>query len=223
MASIGEGIDLYGINLVQRPIGLPGAIFGRLMTVSGYAEDIARWFPKLFGPNRAVLVTAIVTTLLTYGGVSAWVIAFTIVPIAKPLFHHANVSMRLMPAAIALGIFTFATAALPGSPQIHNAIPTRYFEAITFAAPALGLIGAAVTFACGIAWLAFRERQLARQGEGFVDLSLTANNAPTADATPVNPTSTHAAPAEASADDTPTANLEPTFPQQVGPLSPAGV
>lgn len=153
------------------PLFLAGAIFGRLMSVSGYAEDLARWIPRVFGAKQAILVTALVTTLLTYGGVSAWVIAFTVFPIAKPLFRHANVSMKLMPAAIALGIFTFATAALPGSPQIHNAIPTRYFDTTTFAAPLLGILGAIVTFSLGMAWLKYRERALLAKGEGYAEIS----------------------------------------------------
>ena len=162
---------LGGFIISFFPLFLAGAIFGRLMSVSGYAEDIARWVPRIFGAKRAILVTAIVTALLTYGGVSAWVIAFTVVPIAKPLFRRANVSMKLMPAAIALGIFTFATAALPGSPQIHNAIPTSYFDTTTFAAPILGIIGAVITFGLGIAWLTWRERSLLRKGEGYADIS----------------------------------------------------
>lgn len=160
------------------PLFLAGAIFGRLMTVSGYAEDLARWIPRIFGAKQAVLVTAVVTALLTYGGVSAWVIAFTVVPIAKPLFRHANVSMKLMPASIALGIFTFATAALPGSPQIHNAIPTRFFGTTTFAAPLLGIIGALITFGLGMAYLTWRERSLQKKGEGFVDISSSATDEP---------------------------------------------
>ena len=154
------------------PLFLAGAIFGRLMTVSGYAEDIARWIPQIFGPKQAIFITAIITAILTYGGINAWVIAFTVVPIAKPLFKEANISMRLMPAAIALGIFTFATAALPGSPQIHNAIPTRYFQTTTFAAPLLGILGTIVTFGLGMMWLKYREKSMAKSGEGFVDLAL---------------------------------------------------
>ena len=158
------------------PLFLAGAIFGRLMTVSGYAEDLARWIPTIFGKKQAILVTTLITALLTYGGVSAWVIAFTVVPIAKPLFKSANVSMRLMPAAIALGIFTFATAAIPGSPQIHNAVPTRYFGTTTFAAPVLGIIGTIITFALGLAWLKRRELALAKAGEGFSDIANSANH-----------------------------------------------
>jgi H+/gluconate symporter-like permease len=151
------------------PLFLTGAIFGKLMTLSGFARQLAAWISRLLGPNQAILVTVLATALLTYGGVSAWVVVFTIFPIATALFEEADIPRRLMPAAIALGIFTFATAALPGSPQIHNAIPTRYFGTNTFAAPILGLIGATVVFGLGMAWLTWRRRQLQTDGESFYD------------------------------------------------------
>lgn len=147
------------------PLFLVGAVFGGLMSVSGYADQLATWISRLVGAKRAILATAIATALLTYGGISAWVIAFTIVPIAKILFREAGIPRRLMPAAIALGIFTFATAALPGSPQIHNTIPTKYFGTTTYAAPILGIIGATVTFILGMAWLEYRTRKLIAAGE----------------------------------------------------------
>lgn len=149
------------------PLFLVGAVFGGLMSVSGYADHLATWISRLVGAKRAILATAIATALLTYGGISAWVIAFTIVPIAKTLFSEAGIPRRLMPAAIALGIFTFATAALPGSPQIHNTIPTKYFGTTTYAAPVLGIIGAVVTFGLGMAWLEYRTRKLIAAGESF--------------------------------------------------------
>lgn len=151
------------------PLFLVGAIFGRLMTVSGYAHDLAGWISGILGPRFAILVTTLATALLTYGGVSAWVVVFTIFPIATALFEEADIPRRLMPAAIALGIFTFATAALPGSPQIHNTIPTKFFGTNTFAAPGLGILGAILVFGLGMLWLDRRQKQLARAGESFVD------------------------------------------------------
>lgn len=53
------------------PVFLVGAIFGRLMSVSGYAEDLAQWISRALGPQRAILATSIASALLTYGGVSA--------------------------------------------------------------------------------------------------------------------------------------------------------
>ncbi len=135
------------------PLFLVGAVFGRLMTVSGYAQDLAGWISGLLGPRFAILVTVLATALLTYGGVSAWVVVFTIFPIALALFEEADIPRRLMPAAIALGIFTFATAALPGSPQIHNTIPTKFFGTNTFAAPGLGVVAAILVFGLGMLWL----------------------------------------------------------------------
>ncbi|KRE38292.1 transporter [Janibacter sp. Soil728] len=163
---------LGGFMAAFFPLFLVGAIFGRLMTVSGYARDLAGWISGVLGPRFAILVTVLATALLTYGGVSAWVVVFTIFPIATALFAEADIPKRLMPAAIALGIFTFATAALPGSPQIHNTIPTKFFGTNTFAAPGLGLLGAIIVFALGMLWLERRQKQLAADGETFGDLTI---------------------------------------------------
>lgn len=162
---------LGGFMTAFFPLFLVGAVFGRLMTISGYAEDGSSWISRLLGPKFAILITTVTTALLTYGGVSAWVVVFTIFPIATSLFREANIPKRLMPAAIALGIFTFATAAIPGSPQIHNTIPTKYFGTNTFAAPGLGILGAVLVFALGMAWLTYRERKLTAAGESFADLT----------------------------------------------------
>jgi H+/gluconate symporter-like permease len=51
-----------------------------------------------------------------------------------------------MPGAIALGAFTFTMTALPGTPAIQNAIPIPFFGTDAFAAPGLGVIGAAIMF-----------------------------------------------------------------------------
>lgn len=153
------------------PLFLTGAVFGKLMSISGFAQSLADWISRLLGANRAILVTVLATALLTYGGVSAWVVVFSIFPIAMALFEKADIPRRLMPAAIALGIFTFATAALPGSPQIHNTIPTLYFGTNTFAAPFLGLIAGAVVFTLGLAWLNWRRSKLREAGESFSDMT----------------------------------------------------
>lgn len=152
------------------PLFLCGAIFGHLMTVSGLASQLARSMSVLFGAQRALATTVLATALLTYGGVSAWVVVFTIMPIAMELFKEAHVPRRLMPAAIAFGTITFALAALPGSPQIHNAIPTKYFGTTTYAAPFFGLSAAAIMLVLGLGWLHFRTRQLNARGEYFEPL-----------------------------------------------------
>lgn len=149
------------------PLFLAGAVFGKLMASTGYAMAIARWITGLIGARRAILATVLTGTVLTYGGISVFVVAFGLFPIAYELFRQADIPRRLIPAAIAMGAFTYAMSALPGSPQVQNTIPTRYFGTDAFAAPLLGVFAAVVMFAVGMAWLSFRARQAARRGEGF--------------------------------------------------------
>jgi H+/gluconate symporter-like permease len=94
---------------------------------------------------------------LTYGGVSAFVVAFAIFPVAAALFRAADIPKRLMPGAWRLGAFTFTMSALPGTPAIQNAIPMPFFGTTAFAAPGLGIIaGLVIMFVFGIAWLNHR-------------------------------------------------------------------
>jgi len=109
----------------------------------------------------------LVCAILTYGGVSLFVVAFAIYPIAKDLFRAADIPKRLIPAAIALGSFTFTMTALPGTPAIQNAIPIPYYNTNVFAAPILGIIGGTIMFICGWLWLQSRARKANAAGEGY--------------------------------------------------------
>lgn len=181
MKALGGFIALYF------PLFLLGAIFGKLMEVSGAARVIAMYIVAWLGASRAVLAIVLACAVLTYGGVSLFVVAFAIYPLGVELFRAAHIPKRLMPATIALGAFTFTMTALPGTPAIQNAIPMPYFGTTPFAAPGLGLIGGAVMLIVGTVWLAWRVRQAALAGEGY--------GAQTADASPLaDPPSTSAKP-----------------------------
>ena len=104
---------------------------------------------------------------LTYGGVSAFVVAFAIFPVAAALFRTADIPKRLIPGALSLGAFTFTMSALPGSPAIQNAIPMPFFGTTSFAAPGLGIVAAAVMFGLGILWLNRRAATARAAGEGY--------------------------------------------------------
>lgn len=149
------------------PLFLLGAIFGKLMEDSGAAASIARSVVRLIGERRAILAVVLSCAILTYGGISLFVVAFTVYPIAAALFRQARVPKRLIPGSIALGAFTFSMTCLPGTPQIQNLIPMPYFQTTAFAAPVLGTIGGAIIFILGMAWLVRRERAAAARGEGY--------------------------------------------------------
>lgn len=158
-----------GFIALYFPLFLLGALFGRLMEDAGAAQVIARRFASGLGPRHTVLALILACAALTYGGVSLFVVAFAIYPIASALFEQANIPKRLMPATIALGAFTFTMTALPGTPAIQNAIPMPFFNTTPFAAPGLGVMGAAIMLTVGLAWLSWRVRNARHAGEGYLD------------------------------------------------------
>lgn len=160
------------------PLFLLGAIFGKLMDDSGSAGVISRWIVSKVGADRAILAVVLACGVLTYGGVSLFVVAFAVFPIAAALFRESGTPKRLIPGAIALGSFTFTMTALPGTPAIQNAIPSPFFGTDAFAAPGLGLIAGAIMFGGGTLWLNWRARQARLAGEGFQGPSLGAREAP---------------------------------------------
>ncbi len=149
------------------PLFLLGAIFGKLMEDSGSAEALARALVARLGDARGILAVVLACAVMTYGGVSLFVVAFAVYPIAAALFRQADLPKRLIPGTIALGAFTFTMTALPGTPAIQNAIPMPYFGTSAFAAPGLGILTGLLMLALGQAWLGYRARQARRAGEGY--------------------------------------------------------
>jgi H+/gluconate symporter-like permease len=158
------------------PLFLLGALFGKLMDDSGCARSIAHFIVDKLGDSRSILAIVIACGILTYGGVSLFVVAFAVFPIAAAMFREAGVPKRLIPATIALGSFTFTMTALPGTPQIQNAIPAPFFGTNAFAAPILGIIAAIIMFGGGVGWLMFRAKKLNAAGEGYLDERPTTKN-----------------------------------------------
>jgi H+/gluconate symporter-like permease len=151
------------------PLFLLGAIFGRLMSDSGSASAIARWIVSRLGPSQALLAIVLACGILTYGGVSVFVVVFASYPVAVALFRAANTPKRLIPGAILLGGATFTLSGVPGTPAIQNAIPMPFFGTDTFAAPGLGSIAGSIMLGVGAAWLMGRARRAAQSGEGYGD------------------------------------------------------
>ena len=149
------------------PIFLTGAIFAKLMEEALYAKSIANFITKNLGKDKTILAVVLAGALLTYGGVSLFTVAFVLYPIANVLFKESNIPKRLIPGTIALGAFTFTMTALPGTPEIQNVIPMRYFGTDTFAAPLIGLIASIGMLVLGMMWLTHRVRKAQSNNEGY--------------------------------------------------------
>lgn len=150
------------------PVFMLGAIFGHLMDYTGAAKSIAKWLTKVIGPKRAILGVVVGCGVLTYGGISLFVVVFAMYPLALELYREANITRKLIPGAIALGSFTFTMTAVPGTPQIQNLIPMNYYGTTPTAAPVMGIIAALLMLILGMAWMTYRERKFTAAGEGFV-------------------------------------------------------
>ncbi|WP_342429454.1 GntP family permease [Neobacillus sp. FSL H8-0543] len=149
------------------PVFLLGAIFGKVVEMSGIAESIAKTIVRMLGAKRAMLTIVLLGAILTYSGVSLFVAVFAIYPFAAQMFRQANIPKRLIPGTIALGAFTFTMDALPGTPQIQNVIPIAFFKTDIYAAPILGTIGAIFVLTMGLLYLEMRRKKAERAGEGY--------------------------------------------------------
>ncbi|MFP3322396.1 GntP family permease [Planococcus sp. SIMBA_160] len=174
-----SGLDVYStytetymsglVSFVQKwfPIFLLGAVFGKLMEETGAARAVAQKVTQLIGGKRAILGVLIAAALLTYGGVSLFVVVFAVYPIALELFREANVTRRLLVPTFALGAFTFTMTSMPGTPQIQNLIPMDTYNTTPMAGPVIGIVTTLIMAVGGYAWLAYREKKLSAKGEGF--------------------------------------------------------
>ena len=149
------------------PVFLLGALFGKLIEISGFSKSIVSAVIGIVGAKRAMLSIVLVGAILTYGGVSLFVVVFAVYPFAAEMFRQSNIPKRLIPGTIALGAFSFTMDSLPGTPQIQNIIPTTYFQTTAFAAPALGIIGGIFILIVGMSYLEWQRHRAATAGEGY--------------------------------------------------------
>ena len=166
---------MVGFLKLYFPVFLLGAVFGKLIEISGFSKAIVAATIKVVGAQRAMLSIVLVCALLTYGGVSLFVVVFAVYPFAAELFRQSDIPKRLIPGTIALGAFTFTMDALPGTPQIQNIIPTTFFGTNTWAAPVLGSLGGVFILIIGLTYLDWRRRAALKAGAGYGDAATLLN------------------------------------------------
>jgi H+/gluconate symporter-like permease len=149
------------------PIFLMGAIFGKVMEDSGAAASVARWVVQRFGAGAALLAVVTACAILTYGGVSLFVVAFAVYPLAVNMFRETNLPRRFIPGALAFGSVTF-TMTSAGSPEIQNWIPIEYLHTSPYAGWRVSAVVALVMAGLGYWWLKRMIAAAVARGETFV-------------------------------------------------------
>ncbi len=149
------------------PTFLLGAIYGKVMDLTGAARSLAKVIVKLVGNRLAVLAVLIPCMLLTYGGISMFVVVFIMYPMGYEIYKAANISRKMLPAVIAFGAMGMTISSIPGTPQIQNLIPMEYYGTNALAAPGMGIVATLLIAIPGYLYLNWRVKKSQSQGVVF--------------------------------------------------------
>lgn len=162
-----EGTAGYVISWF--PAFFLGAVYGKIMDRTGSARSLANKLVSLIGSKYAILAVVLPCLLMTYGGISLFVVVFVIYPMGYAIYREADLPRTLLPGAIAFGAFGITMTCIPGTPQIQNIIPTTYYGTTAAAAPLMSVIAALMIGIPGYIYLEWRARKAKKQGLHFVE------------------------------------------------------
>ncbi len=145
---------------------LTGALFGAVMEDTGAANAIARFIIEKTDGKFAAPMVMVITGILTYGGISGFVIFFGMLPITLQLFKRTNIPRKLIPAAISSGTWTWSMNS-PGTPAIQNVIPIEFLGTGPTAALIPGAAAGLAQFIMIFAFLEWRSQSLMKKGYTF--------------------------------------------------------
>ncbi len=143
------------------------ALFGKVMEETLLVSAFSKMIGRLFGDRNAAYGALLVTAILSYGGISAFVIVFTVYPIFLATFRKADLPRRLIPAGIMAASCTFPLSMLPGGAQLNNIIPSQYLGTSPMAAPLVSLLASAVSAALMFLYFHYEFEKARRNGEHF--------------------------------------------------------
>lgn len=144
-----------------------GAVYGKVMDMTGSARSLADWLVKLIGSKFAVAAVVIPCLLMTYGGISLFVVVFVIYPMGYAIYRAADLPRTLLPGAIAFGAFGITMTAIPGTPQIQNLIPTQYYGTTPMAGLPMSIAAIIIVGIPGYVYLEWRAHQAHAKGLHF--------------------------------------------------------
>lgn len=171
-------INLSNFLINNFAIFLLGSILAKYMEKSGATLQISNFILEKIGkdsPFKILIALTIISSILTYGGISIFIVIFSIIPLAKQLFKELNINWELFPIPVFLGASTYTMTMLPATPSIHNNIPTKILGTSLTSAPLISIIGSIVILIFGIFYMKKELNKSIKNKEVF-DISLYGNN-----------------------------------------------
>ncbi|QAT49095.1 GntP family permease [Caproiciproducens sp. NJN-50] len=148
-------------------IFLAGALMGKVYEITGGAKAVARAMVRLFGTQNAPLAVVLATGILTYGGISGFVVCFSVFPIALEIYRAADIPRRFTPGTIIYGCCTFSAIA-PGNPQVGQVVLVNALGTTLMSGAVIGFVATGVTLLIGILWLNAMVKKAKANGEHFM-------------------------------------------------------
>ena len=146
-----------------------GAVYGKVMDDTGAARSLGTKLVEWIGAKNAMLAVVLPCMLMTYGGISLFVVVFVIYPMGYAIYRAADIPRTLLPGAIACGAFGITMTSIPGTPQIQNLIPMSYYGTEATAAPGLAIICAVIIAVPSFIFLQHQINQCKKNGEHFTE------------------------------------------------------
>lgn len=152
---------------------LSGAVFGCLMGESGAARSIAvklaRLARKFKGHEQlaAMWTLPVISFILSYGGISAFVCFFTVIAVAKELFKEMDIPWRLYGVHM-VGAGVLALTMVPGSPSVNNVIAGNALGTTAMSGAVLGLIGTVLMLAFSHVYFCWELSIVKKKDEHFL-------------------------------------------------------
>lgn len=151
-------------------IFLLGSLLAKYMEASGATVSIANQVLSWVGQDSAYSVMValfVISAILTYGGISMFVVIFALIPLARPLFKKLNISWFLATIPIFGGMATFTMSMLPGTPAMPNVIPSTSLGTPLTASPVIGLVTSAVAIIFILGYMKFELGRSVARGETY--------------------------------------------------------
>ncbi len=160
LVEVFTGTFTNGVGSFAAPnllIFVAGAILGKLFDESGAAWRIGNTVVTKMGNKWSLLGYVIVTSLLTWGGISAFVVYFVLLPLSRPIFKETGTPWYLWPGITLMGIVP-PELIWPGGLQVHNILPTNVLGTNLMAAPVMSIAMAVVfyLFCAGYLYLEYK-------------------------------------------------------------------
>ena len=154
-----------------------GVLFGAYISATQLASSMAKFLIHTLGEKRVILALILLVNVMMLGGISGFIIIFTIYPIALQVFNTLNIPKRFIFGLIGVSMATYLIGSTPGSLQIQNIIPTMYLESNLFSGYQVGIILTIYLFITGYFYLMMRIKQSMQQEEAVKEKSIEVTEA----------------------------------------------